>query len=161
MSVQINKAMYTREQASQIRQDFWMRFGKYLLPILSSEGEKVNWVNYKTGIRNLFFRMNVTKDFAEISIDIMHRDPAYAKQLFQQFVMLRAALEIQTGEPWVWEESAQDEHGQPLSRIYRRQEGQNIFRQEDWPAIISFLKPRIIALDAFWCDYKMLFEMIN
>jgi hypothetical protein len=28
----------------------------------------------------------------------------------------------------------------------------------DWPAIISFLKPRIIALDEFWENVKPGFE---
>jgi hypothetical protein len=41
-----------------------------------------------------------------------------------------------------------------VSRIYTAAEGVNIYRKEDWPAIISFFKPRIIALDAFWTEVK-------
>jgi hypothetical protein len=33
-------------------------------------------------------------------------------------------------------------------------------KRDDWPAIISFLKPRIIALDAFWSQAKYGFEDI-
>ncbi|TVP42967.1 MAG: DUF4268 domain-containing protein, partial [Mongoliibacter sp.] len=34
----------------------------------------------------------------------------------------------------------------------------NVMEKDDWPAIISFLKPRIIALDAFWSNIKPAFE---
>jgi hypothetical protein len=34
----------------------------------------------------------------------------------------------------------------------------NIFHEADWPAIISFLKPRIMALDEFWEIAKNVIE---
>ena len=94
--------MYTREQASSIRQEFWTRFGRYMAPVLSAEGEKINWINYKTGIRQLNFRMDATQEFAHIGIEINHRDPGQALVLY-----------------------------------------------------------RIIKLDEFWCEYKMIFEMMG
>lgn len=152
--------MYTKEQASKVRQEFWTRFGKYMQPIASAEGTKVNWVNYKTGIPHLYFRMNATKDTASIAIEIMHRDPAFAEKLYRQFVLLKPMLHEQTGEEWEWHALCENEHGQPLSRISREETPLNIFKESDWPSIISFLKPGIMALDAFWSEYKMVFEMI-
>src|SRR5688572_5352207 len=140
--------MYTREQASQIKQAFWTRFGKYMSPVLSAEGEKINWINYKTGIRQLYFRMDATKDTASIAIEIMHRDEAFAGKVYEQFLLLRPMLEEHTGEQWEWHALCENEHGQPLSRIAAEQKTVNIFKETDWPAIISFLKPRMIALDA-------------
>lgn len=153
--------MYTREQASQIKQAFWTRFGKYMSPVLSAEGEKVNWVNYKTGTRNLYFRMNATKDKASIAIEIMHKDAGFAEKIYQQFLLLQPMLEEHTGEKWEWHVLCENEHGQPLSKIGTEQQEVNIFKETDWPTIISFLKPRMIALDAFWSEYRMVFEMIS
>jgi hypothetical protein len=48
-----------------------------------------------------------------------------------------------------------------LSRIYCTLQPANIFKETDWPAIISFLKPRMIALDAFWANHKFIFEMMG
>ncbi|RYZ23162.1 MAG: DUF4268 domain-containing protein, partial [Chitinophagaceae bacterium] len=36
-----------------------------------------------------------------------------------------------------------------------------IFRREDWPELISFFKPRIVALDAFWSEAKYFFEALR
>ncbi|RYY49055.1 MAG: DUF4268 domain-containing protein [Chitinophagaceae bacterium] len=153
--------MYTREQASKVRQEFWTRFGKYMAPIQSAEGGKPNWVNYKTGIPNLYFRMNASKESASVAIEIMHRDPEMAAGIYQQFVALKPMLEAYTGEQWNWENDALNEHGQQLSRIFVQLDNVNIFKETDWPSIISFLKPSIIALDGFWSEYKMVFEMLK
>ena len=40
-------------------------------------------------------------------------------------------------------------HGKTVSRIGMQLKNVNVFREEDWPVIISFLKPRMIALDFF------------
>ncbi|MBS1566426.1 MAG: DUF4268 domain-containing protein, partial [Bacteroidetes bacterium] len=42
-----------------------------------------------------------------------------------------------------------------------RLENVNVFSQDQWPAIISFLKPRLVALDAWWQMAKPGFEMIG
>ena len=153
--------MYTREQAAAIRQHFWTRFGKYMSPVLSAEGEKVNWINYKTGIPNLYFRMNAGKEEAYIGIEIMHKNPEQAEKYYHQFISLKPMLEEALGEEWVWEDLHLNETFQPLSRVYKTLRPANIFKESDWPAIISFLKPRLIALDDFWINHKMIFEMIG
>jgi hypothetical protein len=153
--------MYTREQAAAIRQNFWTRFGKYMAPVLSAEGEKINWINYKTGIPNLFFRMNAGKDEAYIGIEIMHKNPVQAEQLYKQWEALAPMLEEATGETWRWERLHTNETGGMLDRIYTTLTPANIFKETDWPSIISFLKPRIIALDHFWVNHKMIFEMMG
>lgn len=151
--------MYTREQVAAVRQNFWTRFGKYMAPVLSAESEKINWINYKTGIPNVFFRMNAGKDEAYIGIEIMHKNPVQAEKYYQQFVLLRPMLEAALQEVWIWEEDHRNDSFQKLSRIYTLLQPANIFKEADWPAIISFLKPRMLALDEFWTGHKMIFEM--
>lgn len=152
--------MYTKEQASHRKQEFWTRFGKYMAPVLSAEGEKINWINYKTGIRHLNFKMNATQEFADIGIEVGHKDPPHAAALYEQFKMLRPVLEAVLGEEWTWEPKKYNEHLQLFSSISLQHQPCNILRDSDWPEIISFLKPRIIRLDQFWCEHRMIFEMI-
>ncbi len=152
--------MYTRDQASKIKQQFWTSFGKYMAPVLSAEGEKINWINYKTGIRHLNFKMDATKEEAYISIEIVHKVPAYAQKLFDQFVLLKSFLALNPSYNWQWEPAGQNGNPPTISRIITKLQPCNIFNEKDWPAIISFLKPGIIWLDKFWCTHKIIFEMI-
>ncbi len=153
--------MYSKEEASKIRQQFWTVFGKYMAPVLSANANKINWINYKTGIRNLYFRMEVTKKEANIAIEIMHKEPEFAQKLFQQFLFLKEDFESIAGTDWLWEQEAFNEHGLVLSRISKTQTNLNIFNQANWPDIISFLKPSIQSLDSFWVENKMIFEIIE
>src|SRR5580698_4166034 len=141
--------MYSKDEASQIRQAFWTTFGQYISPQLSADGLKVNWVNYKTGIKNLFFKMDADKRLATIEILMAHPDAGIQELFFEQFVELKKALNSYLNEDWEWVLHRRDENGKTISRIYKQIDGVSIYNRNDWPQLISFFKPRIIALDEF------------
>jgi len=146
--------MYTREEASQVKKNFWTSFGQYMKPVRGAEGQIINWLNYKTGIKHLYFRLDAEKRMASVSVEISHPDQAERKSLFEQLRALREMLEDHTREKWLWQDEVYDETGRTMSRIMISIENVNVFNAGDWPQIISFLKPRIIALDAFWSEAK-------
>jgi hypothetical protein len=150
--------MYTKEQASQLRQAFWTTFGQYMNPVPAAEGFRVNWLNYNTRRKQVNFRMDAGKEHAYIGIELSQADEQLQELFFAQFTALKSLLHETLGEAWTWELHDQDETGKTVSRIYTRLEGVNIFNRQDWPALISFLKPRIMALDAFWTDARYSFE---
>ncbi len=152
--------MYSKEEASKLRQQFWISFGKYMKPIPSADGLPINWVNYKTGLKHVFFRMDVTQKEATISIDITHPDQAIRNLYFEQFKAFKTLFFDAIGEEWHWEQNLVNEYNVPFSRISKTLNDVNIFNQSDWPSLISFLKPRIVALDQFWVDVKPVFEGI-
>jgi hypothetical protein len=153
--------MYSKDQASQLKQQFWTTFGQYITPHLSSEGVKINWVNYKTGIKHLYFRMQAENRSASIAIEIAHPDAGIQELFFEQFKELRIILADALQEEWEWDLHTTDEYGKTISRIYRQLDSVSIFNRNDWPALISFFKPRIIALDEFWSDAKYSFDALK
>jgi len=153
--------MYSRQQASELRQAFWTAFGKYMQPILSAEAEKVNWVNYKTGEKNIYFRMNAGNRSSSVAIEITHPDIELQQLYFEQFVQLKTLLHNALNEEWNWQLHFVDDNGKVISRIYKELNNASLFNQNDWPALISFFKPRIIALDEFWSSAKYGFEALR
>jgi hypothetical protein len=142
--------MYSKQEASLVRKNFWTSFGQYMRPLPGADGEPVNWLNYKTGIRQIYFRMDADKEKASIAIELRHTDPLQQQYYFEQLGQLRTLLEEETGEEWDWQLLQKDEDGNMVSRIGTTLSSVNIFNTNDWPAIISFLKPRMLALDRFW-----------
>ena len=153
--------MYSKEQASQLRHEFWTTFGQYISPQLSSEGLRVNWVNYKTGFRHIYFKMNALNRSASIGIELTHPDLGIQELFFEQFLEFKKILHGYLGEDWIWELHHFNEEGKTISRIYAEIKEVSIFNKNDWPALISFFKPRIIALDEFWNDVKEAFEALK
>jgi hypothetical protein len=153
--------MYSKDEASQIRQAFWTTFGQYIAPQLSADGLKVNWVNYKTGIKHLYFRMDADKCSATIEILIAHPDAGIQELFFEQFIELKIMLTGYLNEEWDWVLHDKDENSKTISRIYKQLNGVSIYNRNDWPQLISFFKPRIIALDEFWSVGQYSFEALK
>ena len=153
--------MYSKEEASRLKQSFWTVFGQYLFPQLSAEGLKINWINYKTGIKNLHFKMDADSKTASIAIEITHPDAGIQELFFEQFKELKNVLNSCLPEEWLWQLHLAGENGKMISKISKSILQVNVFDRNDWPAIISFLKPRITALDEFWSTAKYSFDDLN
>ena len=153
--------MYTKDQVSQLKQAFWTAFGQYIAPHPSADGLKINWVNYKTGFKHLHFKMQADNRSASISIEMSHPDLDIQALIFEQFLAFKNIFKDTLGEDWEWQLHAQDEYGKTVSRIYKSLLDVSVLKQEDWPALISFFKPRIIALDEFWSDAQYSFELFR
>ena len=151
--------MYNQHERSVLKQQFWTAFGQYMAPIHSSEGAKINWVNYKTGIKDIYFKMDAGAADARISIQVTHADPAMQSKFFNLFKQLKTPLESALQEEWQWALQMVDEDGKIVSSMYTLITNVSIYTKEDWPMIISFFKPRLIALDAFWNTAKFGFDI--
>ena len=153
--------MFSKQEASQLRKEFWTAFGQYMKPVPSADEEKVNWVNYKTGEKNVVFRMDATGESASIAIEISHADLGIQQLYYEQFKELQNLLNEALGEQWVWELHKADPTGKIISRISKTLEGVSVYNRNDSPALISFFKPRIIALDKFWSEVRYGFEALG
>jgi len=153
--------MYSKQEAAQLRKEFWTAFGQYMTPVLSADGEKISWVNYKTGEKNIFFRMEADGRHAVVAIELTHADRDIQQINYEQFVQQKKFLEAATGQEWTWQLHTTNEYGKTVSRIYTSLQGVSIFKKEDWPALISFFKAKMMALDEFWSNVKYSFEALR
>ena len=127
-------------------------------PLPGEAGKPVNWLNYITGIRHLYFRMDADNNQAIIAIEMRHDDLLLQQYYFEKFRELEKMFKQMMNETWQWELHIIDEDGKRVTRISAVLKGVNVFNTADWPLIISFLKPRMIALDTFWALVKDRFE---
>jgi hypothetical protein len=79
---------------------------------------------------------------------------------FEQFLELKNILETALGEKWDWQPHVSAE-GKVTSRICKFLPGVSVLNKDHWPDLISFFKPRIIALDSFWENAKYSFEALK
>jgi hypothetical protein len=153
--------MYTRDEASRIKEEFWTAFGKYMSPVPSAEGTKINWVNYHTKVKDVHFRMDADKKSAAIYISMEHRDPVIQELFFEQFLEFKNLLHNTIGEEWIWQLHVPIAGEKLISRIYKDISDVSVFNKSQWPELISFFKPRIIALDSFWENARYSFENLK
>ena len=153
--------MYSKDEAQQIRKKFWTAFGQYMKLQKSPEGQTINWINYKTGIKDLYFKADADNKSVRIAIEMVQKDVEMQELMFEQFEEFQPLFESQIGKDWMWMRAIFDETGKSISKIELRQENLSIFRESDWPGIIGFLKTNLLKLDEFWNDVKDSFEIFK
>ena len=146
--------MYSRQEASVIRKEFWTVLGQYLAPIPSAEGTKINWINYRTGVRHFHFRLNALDDRASISLELDHADLELQHLYFEQLKSMHGIFQGIMQEAWDWQILRPVEHGKHVSRVIHEIGGVKVLNRNDWPVLISYFKQRIIKLDQFWTEVK-------
>lgn len=156
------KTLYSREETRRLKEQFWTSFGRFMSLVPNDDGLKGNWINYKTGIKHLFFRMEADNKMASIYIEISHPDDGIRELVFAQFDEYRTILHAELEEEWTWDELFYDANGKKTARIGTTLEQKvSIFNERDWPVLIGFFKPRIIALDRFWNNAKYVFDIFK
>jgi len=153
--------VYSREEIKQLKQLFWTKFGQFMALHLSADGEKANWINYKTGVKHLYFKMDADKKVAKIAIQWSQADAGIRALMAEQFLQFKGLLHDLLGEEWIWDMDGEDEYGKPVCQIYIILEGYSVFKEADWAELISFFKPRMIALDEFWSSAKYAFDIFK
>ncbi|WP_421944569.1 DUF4268 domain-containing protein [Pedobacter sp.] len=153
--------MYSKEEAVRLRQQFWISFGQYMKPVPSASGSTVHWTNYKTGVKNIYFKMDTDNKKAIIAIQLTHSDSGIRHLIFNQFEEFKLMFTDTMQEEWDWTQDYTDEYGKTISQISLTLYGVSIFNKSQWADLISFFKPRIIALDEFWDNVKPVFEDLS
>ncbi len=149
--------MYNRNEMSKVRQYFWTSFGRYMLPVQPAGDEKVNWINYKTGVKEISFKMSAERDAAGLSIQITG-DKLQREKHYKRMLQFKQVFESSVQGKWIWLKEKPDENGRIMAVIETILPGVNVYDKNDWPAIISFLKSMITELDKFWTSVEDFFE---
>ncbi|NMM49982.1 DUF4268 domain-containing protein [Marinigracilibium pacificum] len=153
--------MYSKEAASAIRKEFWTKLGQFMKPVPSADGLKVNWINYKTGVKGIRFKLDAKDKLAWCGIAVEHKDADISSLLFDQLVELEKMLESESGEEWILNAPGEYRYGIPQPGYYQVLEGVKIMNENDWPEMISFFKKNLIILDEFWSTANYAFEIFK
>lgn len=129
-----------------------------MAPIPFADEAERNWLNYKTGVRHIFIKIETPNRGATVALILTHPDELERRQVFAELLSLQPLFESVAGKGWLWEEQAYNANQQPISRITKQIDHVSILNEQDWPALISFLKPALIELDAFWAMARFQFE---
>lgn len=153
--------MYTKQEATQLRKEFWTTFGQYMKPVPTEDCAKINWINYKTGEKHIRFTMQSDQHKAIIAIEITHPDADIQQLYTEQFLQLKMLFHTAMKEDWAWDFFTKDAYGNTMSRIYKEMIDISIFNKNNWPQLITFFKERIIGLHEFWSSAQYTFEKLR
>jgi hypothetical protein len=119
---------------------------------------RLNWVNYQTGVKDIYFRLYAEQKYVSVAIELHHKDAGIRALYFEQFEEFKQLTKSTFSDHWDWASSTQNLQGKEIAAIYCRKEKLSVFNQNQWPEMIAFLKRNMIALDSLWQDIRLVFE---
>lgn len=154
--------MLSKEEYKAHNFKFWNDFQALMRKEKSSNGKKINWLNYPSDVKNVFIRLEADTKSTKLCVDIQPKDDSIRSIIYEQMTELQNIMEIICEEKAIWEEHYQNNNNQTISRIYWELKNVNFIKNEDIPLIYDFLRERLIKFDEFYQEFKeILIALVN
>ncbi len=135
--------MFSKEEATQLREEFWISFGKSF---------PRKWVLYNTKIKDLSFKFYFDTKKAMVLLDIeSHQEKR--QFYYQKMVSLKSLLQEKIPNV-LFEEKFCLDNGKEISRIYVEKQNVCIHNKNTWQEAMFFLNETMLLFENFWFEYE-------
>jgi hypothetical protein len=146
--------MLNREEHKIRNTLFWEGFRNHIKKIPSSNGRRMNWLNYPSDVKDVYIRLQCDSQGARLCMDFQHKDDGVRSIMWEQMIELQKVLEATMNWETRWLSDCTSLEGFKFARISWELEGINFYKDDDWPDVYSFLSVRIIEFDEFYQEFK-------
>lgn len=146
--------MLNREELKAKNTEFWSDFRKYMNKVRSSNGRRMNWLNYPSDVKNIYIRLQADAKGTRLCMDIQPKDEGVREIVWEQMTELKKVMESSMKYESTWIEKLTSEDGRTFSRIMWETADFNYFNEEDQLKIFEFLKNRLLEFDEFYQEFK-------
>jgi hypothetical protein len=150
--------MYSKEEAKELRMEFWERFRNYSAIRRRQKGRPQKWMLDKTGIKALNLRFFIDRKTALVGIDIESPDMELRMGLYEKLESLKSLLEKSMNGKMTWELDYIRENGKSVSRVFVSLNDVDIYDRECWPSVYKFFYTNMMKLESFFMEYKDLLK---
>ena len=137
--------MFSKEEAAQLRKEFWTSFGKSF---------PRKWLLYNTKIKGFAFKFQADRKNASVCLDIEHVDEIANELLYDQMLSLRTLLETEIPEI-IFDAVYELESGKIIKRIYIPFDKKfSIHNKNTWRDCYEFYIENMEKLEVFFYEYE-------
>lgn len=137
--------MFSKEEASQLRKQFWTSFGKSF---------PRKWLLYNTKIKGFAFKFVADRKKAMVCLDIEHPEDIANELLFDQMVSLKILLETEIPDV-IFDANYELESGKIIHRIYVPfTQKFSIYNKNTWRDCYEFYVDVMPKFELFFYEYE-------
>lgn len=140
--------MFSKEESRQLREEFWIAFGKSF---------PHKWILYKTKVKGLSFKFHFDLKSGLVSMDI-DTDLEQRLQLWEKLVALKSILKEEYLPDVIFEDFYPLDNEKEISRIYVELKEVSIHNKNSWRDTMEFLYQSMIQFEAFFTEYRAILE---
>ena len=135
--------MFSKEEALQIKKDFWIAF---------AEEYPRKWLLYNTKIKDVTFKFYIDNKKAQVLLDIEPKDEEKRKIYYEKVESLKTILLKDYLDDVIFERNFYLETGKVISRIWVEKTGISINNKNTWPEIFAFFSEKMDAFERFFYE---------
>lgn len=136
--------MFSKEEATRIKKEFWTSFGKSF---------PRKWILYNTKIKDFSFKFFADNKKAEVILNIEMNNEIFLNAYFEKIWSLENLLREEIGE-FQKNEFHQLENGKIVSKIWVEKHDVSIFNKNSWQEIFKFFVEKMDGFERFYYEYE-------
>ncbi|MBW8360892.1 MAG: DUF4268 domain-containing protein [Kaistella sp.] len=136
--------MFSKQEAQQLKQEFWIAFGKSF---------PRKWLLYDTKIKDFSFKFSADQKKAEVSLDIEMKDEIFRNAYYEKMWSLENMLKDHIGD-FHKDEFYTLENGKVISRIWVTKDNVSVFNKNTWSEIFEFFIEKMEGFENFYYEYE-------
>lgn len=136
--------MFTKEEAQQIRKEFWIAFGKSF---------PRKWILHDTKIKDFSFKFYADSKKAEVSVNLEMKDELFRDAYFNKWWSLESILEDELGIVQK-DEVYTLENGKIMSRFWVTKDNVSILNKNTWREIFEFFVEKMESFERVYLEYE-------
>lgn len=137
--------MYSKEEARQLKREFWTAFGKSF---------PRKWLLYQTKIKACSFKFAANRKTAEVSLNFEMQDSALRQAYFEKILALENILKDEYLPQALLAERYFLDDGKEIAKVWVSLDGVSVFNKEKWQEIFEFFVKNMMAFEAFFNEYQ-------
>jgi hypothetical protein len=149
--------MYSREEAKQLKQEFWTTFGQWSLRKRKSKG-KGRWLLNHTGVRGFRLKFETEKKTQCVCLEIIDSDEVIREIRYEKLLALKSVFDEAMDNELIWDKEFFLSPDNKIIRVYVQQHGLTINNRAHWPEIFAFFYQKMNKLETVFEEYKELLD---
>ncbi len=137
--------MFSKKESKQLREQFWISFGKSF---------PRKWILYNTKIKGVSLKFHFDLQRAMVSMDLEDLPEEKRIELWDKLYSLRAIISGEYLPDVLFDKSCILENNKEIARMYVQKENVSIHNKNTWEETMIFLKEKMLLLEAFFIEYK-------
>ena len=137
--------MYSKEEAQQIKKEFWTAF---------AEAYPRKWLLYDTKIKDVTFKFYIDNKKAQVLLDIEPKDEEKRKIYYEKIESLKTILHEEYLPEAILERNFYLDNGKVISRIWIEKLNVSLNNRNYWPDIFEFFSETMTKFELFFFEFE-------
>ncbi|WP_412476005.1 DUF4268 domain-containing protein [Flavobacterium sp. TBRC 19031] len=137
--------MYSKEEAQQIKKEFWTAF---------AEAYPRKWLLYDTKIKDVTFKFYIDNKKAQVLLDIEPKDEEKRKIYYEKIESLKTILLEDYLPEAILERNFYLDNGKVISRIWIEKLNVSLNNRKYWPEIFEFFSETMTKFELFFYEFE-------